>query len=271
MSFFEINSYRKAIKFLLEQRKSLGSKLSFSDMASHMGIQKTYLSKVMHGQAELNLDQVFGASSYLNCSSEQSQYLRLLCDWERSSHKQRKDLLWQEILELRSKVLETSNYLETARTVDAAGYREYYANPYLQLIHNLLSIDKYCNDFKRISDVLDISMERLQQYLRRLEDIGLIEPKSGRYEVLVKDLHLGADSDMTPVNHSLMRQLSASQVLRSDDPGLRLSVTFTADDATRKEIHMALLKTLEGLEKKVKSAPSEGLYQLNLDLFTWAS
>ncbi|NDC39730.1 MAG: hypothetical protein EBZ48_17105, partial [Proteobacteria bacterium] len=117
MNVFHEKSYRSAIEKLVVSRKHLDSRMRFSLLADHMRVQKSYLSKVLGGKAHLNADQLHLACQYLGLNEEESRYLQMTLEHERSVLTERKLELEREMEKARGSQLESEKHLK-ARPID---------------------------------------------------------------------------------------------------------------------------------------------------------
>ena len=89
-------------------------------------------------------------------------------------------------------------------------------------------------------------------------------------KVMRGHIHYSTAHPLMRVHQSLLRTMSASQLLRAaEDERFNFMVTFTGDRETFEKARDAFQRYLQEIEKTVVSAPSRHAFQMNFDLFQW--
>lgn len=276
MNIYESNNYRKILSELVSAKKFLDKAISFQNMAAHMRIQKPYLSKVINGSADLNSDQLYMACVYLELNEEDTNYLLLLLEYERSTFKRRRDLLHQQIEKIQFAKRDSKNVLKkntqqlSGAEFDQTSHIEYYLDPIFVVVHVLLTLPKYLKNPNRIAEELHLSNDEFQEILKKLVSMNIIEIKDSKIVVLMKSIHLPRESKVVVPHQNLMRQLSQQRLTRLNiDQKKSIFVTFAADEKARKEIEVEFNHFIAKVQNIVLNSEKSGCYQLNFDLFPW--
>ena len=271
MSIYNDIDYRKILRNIVDERKKLDRSSNFQNLAKAIRVQKAYLSNCLKGKADLSFDQLYLVCEYLNLDSEQSEYLSLLLDFERSSLKSRKEKILKEIHEIQNKHIQTDKHI-TAKTLSPGieGLSEYYLDPLNQIVHVCLAIPHFQENLKLLAHTIAVPMSRITNSISILEKLGIIAKQEGKFKVLAESVHLPADS---PVYASWRNELKIMAIHRlrnlNRDNSYSFSVIFAADEKTRKQIQDRFLKFLKDIEPVAKKAPSEKAYQMSFDFFPW--
>jgi uncharacterized protein (TIGR02147 family) len=253
-------------------RKKKNSKINFQSLADAIRVQKPYLSKVLGGKADLNFDQLYLASRYLNLSKTEEKYLQLLLDYSRSSLELRRRKLFEEITKFQGEQLKSASYLDSKKfNYTEADYEEYFLDPINIIIHMSLMIPRYQSNLDLIGRDLALTETRVRTSLDLLERLKLVRIDKKIYKVIKSNLHLNADSKIFFPHHLLMRLLTLYrfQAKQLGKNPYYTSITFTANPAILAEIKEEFLQFLKRTEKLVDGAPSESVFQLNFDIFQW--
>ncbi len=271
MSIYRYLDYRLAIQEIFEKHKMVDRTLTYQRVAESMHLQKSYLSQVLKGRADLNQDQLFLFCRFFQINSEESDYLQLLLEHSRSGLKDRRQKLNEKINQARKEHQKSerhisSNLMSTSQTAA----NEYYMDCLNQLIHVALSIEKNRRRLDLLAPSLQISQKRVSDALATLQRLGFIEISKDGVQVLINNLHLPKDSPMYPLWQSQMRTLVQAHAAQRDRAkSYNFSVFFSADEETRSHIHEQFLDLLAKIQPKVKESPAKGLYQMNFDLLEW--
>lgn len=250
---------------------SLGNRFTFERLAYRVGIQKSYLSRVMRTEGpNLSEDQLYAIAVDLGFSAEESHFLQLQLAHARSGLRARRDELAATIDGLRRAHQRSEAHI-SAPAVGPAELTEFFVNPELILTHMCLSLPRLRHDVRQIGSTLGLSGEELTANLAALERLGMVKLEDGGYRVQHDRMHLPVDSPVFRAYRSMQRLKSLERCQRlPSDRAYSFSVAFAANESTRQEIKQAFLGFLATVEKMAQGAPDEDLYQMNFDLFDWS-
>lgn len=272
MNVFLEKSYKSALRNALAAKKaSMGEGWNLSRLAEHCSIQKTYLSRVFNGKAHLNVDQLYLALDYLDLSEDERLYIELLHHWERSDVPKRRTQLQRSLDELRRRHTRTERHLnDSSELTDVKGMEAYYLNPNAQLVHLFLTIPRYAENPPLIAAKLGISDDVLKKILGILQQVGLIAIVAKRLKVVRENLHLPTDSSWIKPYQTMIRVKAIERLQNtSEKENYGYSLFFSANDAAKHEIQSRFFAFLKDLEKIVRPAKCEKVYQLQFDLIDW--
>jgi uncharacterized protein (TIGR02147 family) len=276
MNIFSYNDYKKYIVDWVEQKKAVGIKVSYQALAEIIGVQKTYLSRVINGTAQLSLDQTYLLVKHFQLSNEEVVFFGLLVEKERTGLKEKKIEIEKEIDSLQNKFLKTDQHI-TGKKYGASVLSEsfdqsYYLNPLFQVIHIGLTIKRYAEKPDLLRSDLGVNPLEFSRILTALENMKLISYKDQCIEVHDKETHLSRESQYFWPWYTQMTSLIRDRSrVQYDDNDLNFTVTFTADTEVYKEIKSDFFKFLEKSQKRVKKSKPEKLYQMSFDLLKWMS
>jgi hypothetical protein len=273
MNVFTATCYKNVIKLKLDFCKlKLGKDYSFQKMAKDCEIQKTYLSKVINNeQAHFNSDQLFRICQFLGLNIEETDFVILLLDLEKSNCRKRQAVIKGKIKELRKQKLETNSHIQSQKISEQVALKnKYYLNPYYQLVHMFLTIPKYSKNLKLVQSVLGIDRMLFHEIINTLEELKIISIVENHVICHKQDLHLSEDSEIfIPYSIGLKTVGMNRFYAKDNDQKYNFSVLFSADEGTRNEIRVEFLKFLKKIKSKVESAKAQEVYQLDFDLFNW--
>lgn len=272
MTIFNEHDLRYIITSLVQDARNRGGKLTFERLARAARVQKAHITNVLKGRASFQSDQLFLICKELLLSREETQYLLLLLEHERSSVSERKKELWKEIERLQAEHLQTEKYLqpEIDDTPLEKRFPSYYLDPIHQIIHIAVSIEQFSQNPKSLASILGVSGSRITSVLAALEAHGVIAQKNGHWVSMKKHVHLKRSSVFYPAWKLQMQNLGqARSQATHHDKSYGFTAVFSADEKTRKKIQAKLLEFIQEVEPLVVQAPSQEVYQLSLDLLSW--
>jgi hypothetical protein len=274
---YEFLDYKSSVSAAMQTKKTqYGRSFTFEAMAKAARIQKTYLSRVFHDdKTHLTADQLFLCCRYLGMNDDETRYLILLLERERSDRSERKDFLEEEIRAVREHHLRTESSLEDTNVYHGRENErlfEFYLNPELQLTHVALTIEACASDFKYLAKLLSMPLESVRHNVATLEKLGLVVSSKGKCTVKQPSLHLSKDSALYPAYRALMRTKLLARASQQQENDYAFSVMFSGTDETREAIQRAFLAFLKEAQHHVSTcAEPHQVYQMSFDLVNWSS
>lgn len=110
----------------------------------------------------------------------------------------------------------------------------------------------------------------MRSILNILHELNVIRIANNTIEVVEQDLYLAKDSTYCTSWRLQIRSLTATRLQEvSDSETYSFSATFTASLQIKQEIQQKFLELLKSIKPAVSQAPSENVFQMNFDLFSW--
>lgn len=271
MKIYEYSYYQEVIKAYIDEQELLKNKVSYQQIALSLRMQKSYFSKVMAKNAELNKDQAFLLGQFLKLTPEETDYLFLLTDWARASDSNLKTYLKEKIKNIQFQKIQSHKYLNTNEAKpNSELLNKYYLSPEVQLIHLSAGIKRFQREPDNIRKELNLSPNIFKETLKLLQELELIELKENKLKILKSNLHLKPDSPFFP-SWQTQFKLKSTEWIKSLEEGDKYNflATFSSTEEDKEKIRIEFLHFLKKVEKIVKDSPPEKLYQINFDLFKW--
>lgn len=273
MKIYEFNDYRKLLKaHILEVNRFKEEKLTYEKLASRLRIQKSYLSKIFKGDADLSRDQAYLCSKELDLSEKEEEYFYLLIELSRTALPEFKKELSDKIKILQLQNTQSIEYLKekSGEILESNQIQKYYLLPETQLIHLALGLERYQKNPEDLKDQLNISGELLKKSMTLLEELKLIEMVEGKIKLSRSNMHLENSSEFFHQWHVQfkLKCLEKLKALEQKDK-YNFLVTFSAEEEDKEKIRIEFLNFIKKVETIVKKSPPKSLYQMNFDLFKW--
>lgn len=271
MNIYNMLDYKSIVRSRIDSLKERDNRYVYKKVAAAISVQPPYLSKVMGGLADFNSDQMFLACRYLNFTEEDTQYLFLLLEYEKSVVKERRDILLVEIKNIQNKNLATDENIKVQKAkTDSDSLMEYYLDPLCSIVHMTFAIERYQSDIPLVAKDLGIAIDRINQIISKLERLGVISFEKGEVKI-IKQLHLPSTSPLCIPHQNLLRQLTINHFSNLTHKNYyNLAISFTADENAFIQIREQFLDFLKKCDGIIDKAPSKTVYQLNFDLFPWS-
>lgn len=271
MDLFSFCDYRALLKdCLLERKKQFPTAYTFQEMATRCRVHKAYLSKVLAGNGHLSGDQLFEACEYLGLRALESRFVEVLSEWQRSVSKERRKQLARALAAMRDEGQATEAHIETEAPARRDTDSEYYLDLNFQIVHMLLTIERYARDATQIAAVLKLPDAEIARIVHRLSQLGIVSLQDGVYVVVRDLLHLPQADGIFPAHNRLLRLRSLERLAQAQDPKpYSFSATVSADLVAFEAIRKDFLALVKRAQEVVAKAPQTSVFQLNFDLFTW--
>lgn len=270
MRTFQATSYKEIL------RQGVVRPKTFSAMAEHCRVQKTYLSKVINRDAHLNEDQLFLALDYIGLAEEERQFALILHSVERSQLASRRALLERQIALIRAKKLKTESYLDVSTQDPQQALTAYYLDPLYQVVHMLLTIKRFQQHPARVGEAIGLKPTVVRKYLLGLKQMGLIGLSENKgsivsAKVLKDNLHLRQDSTLHPAYSARMRLKAIERMDQLEkSEAYSFSAVFSTSPKVREQIHASFVEWLQSVQKAVQKGSEDEVYQINFDLLKWS-
>lgn len=277
LNIYSSDNYRGIINETMSEKKFLDKTFSFQSMSSFIRVQKPYLSKVMNSRADFNSDQLFMSCKYLEMTEEETNYMLLLLEYDRCNYSERKKTLLIKIQKIQDSKRDSKTILiNNIKTRDALDFDEsihieYYLDPIILIVHMFLTIPRFRKNIDRIAIELFLSKDHLNEILKKLVEMSIIEINEGKIEVLIKTMHLPRESKVVSSHQQMMKQYALYRMNRIGvEYKKNFSVTFSSNEDSRKKIELEFNKFLSKVREISMEGDKKDCYQLNFDLFPWS-
>lgn len=268
---FKYLDYRKYIADWVQTRKERGFAVTFHSLSEWMRIQKSYFSRVMKGDADLNGDQAFLLARAMELDKEESAYFSLLVEWSRASLKERKQVLLEEIQTIQRRKISSESVLSKTEP-QVENLQSYYLNPLNQLLHIALTDAASAPaSLRQMAHKFGIEEREFFALTEALLQQGLLKKEGSKFVNQAGQMHLKRSHPLTKVNHVLHRAHALARLMASDfERNYTFTATFSADEATFTQVKSAFMEFLKAVEAPIEKAPAKNCFQMNFDLFPWA-
>lgn len=174
MDIFTYQNYKTFLRDYIKKNKHKGL---ISQIALICGCDRTYISQVLKGKADLIPDHMVKLTNYLNYSETESEYLLYLLLKDRSSTLVSKNIFEAKVKKVRELGTEISNRVKNKKDSEAiiseTHKTAYYANFLIPIVHTLTSIENF-QSVESISKKLRLPENEVFQILNLLEEMRLV-------------------------------------------------------------------------------------------------
>ena len=268
-SLYNYLDYKLAIKDRVKEMKKSKPKFSVLYLSEILGIQYTFLSKVLNSDTHhLNEDQLFIAGQTLEFLHDEIDYLLLLRSYGATSDKNRKNFLFQRIstVQKQNNLSVNSAKPQQSQFDDDMKYLLSYHNI---IIHVALSIKEVQKNPYMLSTYLGLDFSQIREALIMLDRMGQIEydQKSNQIKKVQNTrTHFGKDHPLTRTHQLVMKTfLNQKSFGVAEEKKENMFFTFTTDKNGFDKIKKKIKEFAGEIQKTTFESEHTGVYQLNLD------
>jgi uncharacterized protein (TIGR02147 family) len=259
-------SSRFIIKDYLASLGTLEKRGAHQSMAHALGIFPSYLSLILRGDRNLNLDQGMLLANHLELKKIERRYLMRVIELDRAQTKQLKEEIESELEEIRLSENQISKKVEReefALSMDDS--TRFFSSWAYSAIHLMAAITPILNP-ATVARKLKLDVTEVKGIFDFLIRTGLWKKEDRRIILGTNFIHLDHLSSL--INHHHMnwrlKSITHHQSLdKEKELAYSLCVALSTEDALK--IRSVLLKAIENIRKTSDPSPSEVLYNLNMD------
>ena len=236
-------------------------------IAQALRCQPTYVSQVLHGSAQLSLEQADQLNRFFGHSEDESEYLLLLVQRERAGTPSLERFFAAKISELKSRRLVLTARLGTGQTLSKEDQSRYYSSWHYAAIHVALSIPSLRSP-SALAEHFKIPLKKVTTVLEFLVQIGLASPQGGGdFGTGPSAVRLGNDSPNILRHHANWRQQAIDSLDREELSELHYSGVLTLSQKDAGRLKDRMLERLKEDLEIVKASPEEELFCYCIDFF----
>jgi uncharacterized protein (TIGR02147 family) len=261
---FEYLDYRDLLKDAYEERKTQLPLFSYRMMAEHLGLDSSYLFRILQKDLHLPSRCQPRAVEYLGLTGRAADYFLLLLAYARERGNQAKQEILEKAMALRD--VERRRLDEKELT--------FFRDWWVVAVRSLLEITDGIANVKEIASLLNppIDEQQIRSALELLNELGLVKKlASGRFAVSDAHLTAGGEEKTQAVRHFQRQLLSLASESLERFPKERRDVstlTLTVDEAAFKDIREMLLESRRQIQKRVEeSVRPDRVMQLSMAFF----
>lgn len=239
---------------------------SKSRAAAAIGCHSTFLSHVLQGKADFNLEQADRLNDFFGHSPGEAHFFLLLLQLARAGTTKLKNYFRSQIEDLIQQRSILTNRVPDSNKISSEAAAKFYSSWIYGAAHVLLSIPEL-QDRERLSAFLNLTSAQTMEILEFLQSIGLAIYESGRYRMGPNHIHLSGQSENINKHHTnwRMRAIQALDFKRPQD--LHYSAVVTLSRADAAIIKEKLLENMHSNIEVIRGSKEEEAYVYCFDFF----
>ncbi|HWU44875.1 MAG TPA: TIGR02147 family protein [Bdellovibrio sp.] len=264
-SIFEFHNYRKYLSDWIEAaRKEKRSNLT--QLAKVAQVHTTYLSQVLSGQKDLNLEQASLIADDLQLTSLEKEYFFTLIQLERAGNQNLKRYLQEKKTDLEKQKNNLAKRFEKFKQLSDEEKSQFYSTWIYVAIFVSTDISGG-QTLEQVADRFRLSRQEADDILSFLCRTGLCQLHNGKYKLGENHIHVSSDSPFVYKHHTNWRIKSLSQMERKNLTNLFFTSPMSVSEQDYKLVREKANLFIQEVVRIAKDSKSEGVVCLNLDFF----
>lgn len=262
-SVFEYLDYRVYLKDFYDERKARQEFFSYRYFGDKVGIDSSYLLKVMLKSRHLSEKSIAKVSAFCGLTGNEAEYFSTLVHFVKATTQSESKLLFEKLLSIR--------YVKSRKLLDKQ--YEYFRVWYHPVVRSVLEYFDFKDDFALLGKQLSppISAKEARASVNLLIELGLIKKVDSRYTLTDAAVTTG-DEWRSPAIAAFQEQtikLSQESVDRHDRSlrdisTVTMNISKTDFDAIRERITEFRRSIISFVNE---STDADRTYQLNIQFF----
>jgi len=266
ISIFSYESYKKFLRDIIQNSSKRGI---IKELAHAATVHRPYLSKVLNDKVHLLPDQLFGISSYLELSEEETGYLLLLLELDRSDKSSYKKFVEKKLKEIRLAEEEKNKAIGKANIVaslDESAWL-YYSHWLYPVVHISVSTPSL-QKIENLARALNQRPDRIHQILMQLQKMGFVRKQNDLWIWNQGSWHTSKLDSRSLMFHKNLRDYTFEQVSLKMDRGVSFSATQSISSSDYKKLHQSIMSWITHFNKVATPSNPEVPVVLCCDFFS---
>jgi len=262
-NIFEYLDY-KAYLVAIDQR---GQHKGFrSRIAEATNCQNAFVSQVLNGEVNFNLEQAMKIGAFLQLNEDEHQYFLWMIEHKRAGTQELKKYFYKLMMDLREKNLQLKKRVQIPQVLSTEAQATYYSSWIYSAVHIATMIPNL-NSVQKIAQSLNIPEEKLKSVVEFLVDNGLLEKQGNTLSSGRMQIHIGNTSANINKHHSNWRIESIKSLDSPTPSDLHYSGVSSLSKSDAEKIRAQFVEVIENYVRQIEKSPEETLYAFNLDFF----
>ncbi len=265
MTIFEFTDERLFLREYIDNLPKNG-RGEISKIAKHLGVHSSFISQILAGTKDFNIEQAQELANYLGLNSLETDYFILMVQISRAGTNNLKTYFRTKLNSLKNQSLEVAKRIPQDRKLTEYECSIFYSSWLYLAVWLQTSIDAG-QSLESIANRFDIPRARISEILEFLISTQLVRIEKDLYVMGPQLIHLDRSSPFLVKHHINWRvkAIQRSEDLTSEEMMFTSPLSISRKNfAQLREQIMELIKNASNL---VTKSPAEDLACLNLDLF----
>ena len=263
MNIFDFKSYKEYLNAVCENERG-----ALTRLAEAGECQKSYLSTCLKGKNQLNLDQAFGMSEYLQLTDHEQDYFFLLIEKEKAVTPKLKRRLETKVRDMAREAFRLKNQAKDSVIVTegSSDIGFYYSTWLPTALHTLASVNRFQTSAS-MAKRLSMTPEALVPFLGYLEKMDMVKRSGDKYKWNSSNIHLADSSAWIQTHHTNWRLRAIDNVQKNDAEASHYSAIQSFSEADFDKLKRKIAAFIKEFNSVSDPSDPEEAFCFNIDLF----
>ncbi len=231
--------------------------------------QNAFVSQVLNGSVNFNLEQALMIADYLGLSGDEHQYFLWMVEWARAGTEALRKYFAKLMMELREKNLDLKERVKAQQTLDAEAQSVYYSSWMHSAIHIAVMIPEL-RTVAKLSHAFGLSESKVESVMAFLVEHGLVLQQGRHFVHGGAQTHLQNNSGNISKHHGNWRLQAMKSLDQPAAQDLHYSGVSVLSAADVRKIRELFTDVIENYVRAVEASAEEVVFAFNLDFFSVA-
>lgn len=265
MEIFEYLDYRLFLKDFISGQEIKSPKYR-ARMLEGVRMSSSLFSQIIKSEKNLSAEHALEICLFFGLSERETDYFLLLNEYSKAGSEVLKARILKKIRVLQNQALSVAAKVPHDVTLTELEKATYYSSWLYTAVRNLIPT-RNGMDIRTVSEILNIPFDKVDDALKFLISIKLVEVKNGKYFYRQGFTHLDSDHPLIFRHHQNWRQRAIVKMDHYRHPNLHYTSPMSLSKSAAEKIQTILR---EGIKESIATAQSESpevAYCLNIDWF----
>jgi uncharacterized protein (TIGR02147 family) len=264
-TIFEFPAYKPYLIHKLGRKSE--RKGQRSALAKNLLCQPTFISQVLNGTSDFNLEQSERVSEFLGHTPDEKHFFLLLVQKDRAGTKPLRTYFEKQIQEILEKRFILVERLGKRTSLSKEAQSIYYSSWIYAACHIALTIPAL-QSRKSLAVFFNLPLVKINEVIEYLEEVGLAQIQGERVITSQNTIRIGRDSHSMTKHHMNLRTQAMESLDREKMEDLHYSSIFSLSRKDRVRLKDLLMELIKTNAEIVQDSESEDLCALSIDLFS---
>ena len=261
MEIFSFQTHTEFLENIFNDKQAERGLLSRASEA--LGVHPSYLSRAIKGENNLTPDQGFALGQWLGLEELEREYLSILIQKDRAGSHKFKESLQAKLDGIRESKNDIGRDFK-AQVAPNLAEATYYSSWLYSAIHILMTIEEF-NSVAKISKALKVSDSEVENGLKVLVEMGLVQQKNSKWNLTNKKAFISNSNALAQCYHASWSDRLNSTLSVHDAKNVRYTGVHSVSQSDWDKLRDMIRDFLRSLNPVIEPSKEETLIAIRID------
>jgi uncharacterized protein (TIGR02147 family) len=240
-----------------------------SRLAECTQCQNAFVSQVLNGDVNFNLEQGLRIAQFLNLNQDEKQFFLWMIEHRRAGTSDLKKYFHDLMSQLRERNLTVKEQIKIGTVLSSEAQAKYYSSWIYAAIHIAVMVPTF-NTVQKLAQIFQLNEDTVNAAANFLVENGLLTWKGPHLKSGHIQIHISSKSPHSSKHHTNWRIQALKSLDSPQKSDMHYSGVSSLSMSDVEHIRAMLVDTIANYIKFIEKSPEETVYTLNLDFFKLA-